>query len=98
MTWSVEQAANDLERYVLRKEPPAIEACKVLIGHARDVRTCNAVPTMDEIYIRMPAKCSACGSRMADRDRYCANCGEKGVHQKDCYRSICGAKVVTQND
>lgn len=79
MSWNLEQAANDLERYVLRKEPPAVNACNVLIDHARAVRTCKAVPTMDEMFIRMPAKCSECGSRMADHDRYCANCGAKVV-------------------
>lgn len=41
--------------------------------------TCKAIPTMDEMFIRMPAKCSECGSRMADHDRYCANCGAKVV-------------------
>lgn len=41
--------------------------------------TCKAIPTMDEMFIRMPAKCSECGSRMADHDRYCASCGARVV-------------------
>ena len=41
MAWNLEQAANDLERYVLRGELPAIDACKVLIDNARIDRTCH---------------------------------------------------------
>ena len=41
MTWNLEQAANDLERYVLRGELPAIDACKVLIDNARIVKRRN---------------------------------------------------------
>ena len=41
MSWNLEQAANDLERYVLRGELPAIGACKVLIDNARTERTCR---------------------------------------------------------
>lgn len=35
MSWDLEQAANNLERYVLRGELPSIDACKVLIDNAR---------------------------------------------------------------
>ena len=44
MSWNLEQAANDLERYVLRGELPAIDACKVLIDNARSGRTCDKNP------------------------------------------------------
>lgn len=40
MSWNLEQAANDLERYVLRGELPAADACKVLIDNARAERMC----------------------------------------------------------
>ena len=44
MSWNLEQAANDLERYVLRGELPAIDACKVLIDNARIEQTCHKNP------------------------------------------------------
>lgn len=44
-------------------------------------RTCKAIPTMDEMYIRMPSTCSLCGNRMADHDKFCATCGAKVVRE-----------------
>lgn len=36
MGWNNEQAANDLERYLLRKEPPAVGAVELAIKVLRD--------------------------------------------------------------
>ena len=50
MSWNLEQAANDLERYVIRGELPAIDACKVLIDNARTERTCHKLPDALVVY------------------------------------------------
>ena len=88
MSWNLEQAANDLERYVLRGELPAIDACKVLIDNARTERTCKNV--YDEM------KMGAC-----DNGFECSECGEKvedceGYHVKGTWNYCpgCRAKVV----
>ena len=36
MTWNPEQAANDLERYVLRGELPAVESVRCAVEFIRD--------------------------------------------------------------
>lgn len=88
MSWNLEQAANDLERYVLRKEPPAIEACKVLIEYARAERTCknkrndlnkNKEPDAPNNWYAF--LCSECGmgQRLQYQNEYCPNCGAKVV-------------------
>lgn len=88
MSWTLEQAANDLERYVLHGEPPSVDAAAMMVAWARmgviDQPTCKNLAThlVDELV------CSACGERVdiayLDKDddyhvRYCPGCGAKVV-------------------
>ncbi len=79
MSWNLEQAANDLERYVLRGELPAIDACKVLIDNARTERTCRYESTNRCTWV-----CTSC-SREVDvlhyGYNYCPNCGAKVIEK-----------------
>ena len=88
MSWNLEQAANDLERYVLRGELPAIDACKVLIDNARIDRTCHKELMTTEDYMGAEVEyfgCSWCGEYLSETDcyglsdgpNYCENCGCK---------------------
>lgn len=84
MSWTLEQAANDLERYVLQGEPPSVDAAAMMVAWARmgviDRPTCKNLAThlVDELV------CSACGERVdiayldSEDDyhvRYCPRCG-----------------------
>lgn len=85
MTWNAEQTANDLERYLLRKEPPAIGAVEFAINYLRTERTCRvedggSVP--DQILASETVWfCSECGSPMYNdmKPSFCLYCGAKVV-------------------
>ena len=90
MSWTLESASNDLERYVLRGEPPSVDAAAIMVAWARcgmvGRQTCaikygapGANPTTWGV-------CSRCGALVnAERvvsnateylpTHYCPNCG-----------------------
>ena len=85
MSWNAEQAANDLERYVLREEPPAIGAVKAAIDILRNRqagRTCHNGLKDSDAWLIPRFKCSSCGVFFASYEfNYCPNCGAKVVDE-----------------
>ncbi len=64
MSWTLETAANELERYVLRGEPPAVDAVAMMVAWARCGMVgrprCNDISDFDHESF----KCSRCGCRV----------------------------------
>ena len=81
MAWNRVQAANDLERYLLRGEKPAIGAVKLAVSELRNAeRTCSIHETDHEYEDSI--RCSACRmtfNRPWEPFKYCPNCGAKVV-------------------
>lgn len=89
MTWNNEQAANDLERYLIMREPPAYGAVEVAISKLREPeRTCHKELMTTEDYTGAEVYyfgCSECGQWLSETDcygladgpNYCENCGCK---------------------
>lgn len=92
MSWTLESAANDLERYVLRGEPPSVDAAAMMVAWARcgmvGRQTCRNV--YDESKIGACAngfECSECGNVVEDGEgwlvngifNYCPECGREVV-------------------
>ena len=94
MSWTLEQAANDLERYVLRGEPPSVDAAAMMVAWARmgviDRPTCFDKESKNSKFFI----CSACGfsdSQVAVNPftleiryvkpsyNYCPNCGAEVI-------------------
>lgn len=89
MSWTLETAANDLERYVLGGEPPAVDAVAMMVAWAR----CGMVGRLECEMKSIPKSsyrvCSRCGAfvrKDAATDcikaipvRFCPNCGASVV-------------------
>lgn len=94
MSWTLEQAANDLERYVLRGEPPSVDAAAMMVAWARmgviGRPTCKNTSGYCDVF-----ECSACHCKVEvmreHRSKYgsifhapflpsyCPNCGKEVV-------------------
>ena len=92
MSWTLESAANDLERYVLSGEPPSVDAAAMMVAWARcgmvGRQTCRNV--YDESKTGACAngfECSECGNVVEDGEgwlvngtfNYCPRCGTEVV-------------------
>lgn len=91
MSWTLEQAANDLERYVLQGEPPSVDAAAMMVAWARmgviDRPTCHDIASHGGM---QPAgaiqwfECSECHCK-AQTDKigmalhFCPHCGAEVV-------------------
>lgn len=97
MAWTRKQAANDLERFLLRGEEPAIGAVELAVSELRNAeRTCNYV--WDEKHHALV--CDQCGGTVPhfnDDINYCCDCGAKVVgYVWDGKRYICLEEMYTE--
>lgn len=95
MSWTFEQAVNDLERYVLRGELPAVDSAAMIVAwarmgvigrpnRARAELTCKMIPFVEEDGSVFIVNCSECGDAIFARGgehycNFCPNCGAKVV-------------------
>lgn len=95
MAWNRVQAANDLERFLLRGEKPAIGAVELAVSELRNEgRTCKLaeVHDWDDEWEPFGYECESCGEGlprcygsdkfgMVTIPNYCPNCGAKVVKE-----------------
>lgn len=67
--WTAKQAFNDLERYLLRQEPPAMKAVAVAMQALEKQTPKKPVKEMGEIV------CPTCETLVGSRP-YCGYCGQ----------------------
>lgn len=88
MSWTLEQAANDLERYVLRGEPPSVDAAAMLVAWARmgvvGRPTCTVVSVIfhderDEYEVKLSCGHSIATTGSAEDLVFCPRCGAEVV-------------------
>lgn len=88
MSWTLEQAANDLERYVLRGEPPSVDAAAMMVAWARcgivGRQTCTVVSVMfrgdyDEYEVELSCGDSVRWPGSAEDLAFCPSCGRMVV-------------------
>ena len=95
MSWTLESAANDLERYVLSGEPPSVDAAAMMVAWARcgmvGRQTCRNVYNESRMNSCINGfECSECGNLIEDCEgyrvegtfNYCSKCGAVVVGRK----------------
>lgn len=95
MSWTLESAANDLERCVLSGEPPSVDAVAMMVAWARcgmlGRQTCRNVYNESRMNSCINGfECSECGNLIEDCEgyrvegtfNYCSKCGAVAVGRK----------------
>lgn len=94
MSWTLEQSANDLERYVLHGEPPSVDAAAMMVAWARmgviGRPTCKNADSHYDVF-----ECSLCHCKVELITEVCNEYGEPfDVPFIPSYCPNCGAEVV----
>ena len=94
MSWTLEQSANDLERYVLQGEPPSVNAAAMMVAWARmgviGRPTCESTSRYCDVF-----ECSECRCKVELITEVCNEYGEPfDVPFIPKYCPNCGAKVI----
>ena len=94
MSWTLESAANDLERYVLRGEPPSVDAAAMMVAWARmgviGRPTCENTSGYCDVF-----ECSECRCKVeATTEHKSEYGGIFNVPFIPSYCPNCGAEVV----
>ena len=94
MSWTLEQAANDLERYVLHGDPPSVDAAAMMVAWARmgvvGRPTCENTSRYCDVF-----ECSECRCKVEIIGDECNEYGERFCAPfMPSFCPSCGAEVM----